>query len=358
MPGNISYTLTLTSEGLNSGPYYNVTYTTSSIFYPVTAGSPAYLPNVGSTAIVAIPSASYTNLAFNLNNGAGGDCEYCNNDLILVVTGSDVIGCCAPTITSIDPPPLAASASFVTISFSTSASPFCTTCSFVTLTTSSNGVDWGNSITASCTASQFIVPSPGTGSGISPTYGYYRLQMTCSGSTTSSFSATSSYFPLINYCLFDITASYAGNSAYTFQYIAANLTPGPTVIRARGNITFTSGSSYTQMVNYNATGALAMGGGTGSVYLGVNLTSSIDINGVYIGRNICRVPSGGTDPVVLNGVANLYINEVLRATLNYNGPQSVSPCNSEGGFTGLVTITPMTINPGDAFRMVWKDNYQ
>ena len=78
MPENIHYKLTLQSEELNSGPYYNVTYTTSSIFYPVNAGSPALLPNVGSTAIVGIESGSYIYLAFNLSSSG-----LCNNSLLV-----------------------------------------------------------------------------------------------------------------------------------------------------------------------------------------------------------------------------------------------------------------------------------
>jgi hypothetical protein len=96
MAGNIHYKLTLQSEGINSGPYYNVTYTTSSIFYPVNAGSPAFLPNVGSTAIVGIESGSYIYLAFNLNNGVGEDCEYCNNDVLYTVQGCPCV--CGATI--------------------------------------------------------------------------------------------------------------------------------------------------------------------------------------------------------------------------------------------------------------------
>jgi hypothetical protein len=85
---NLSYKLTLTSEGVSSGPYYNVTYTTASVYYPVLAGTPAYLPNVSSSVVVSIPSGSFSYLAFNLNNGIGGDCELCNNNVTLVVTGS------------------------------------------------------------------------------------------------------------------------------------------------------------------------------------------------------------------------------------------------------------------------------
>jgi hypothetical protein len=85
---NISYQLTLQSEGANSGPYYNVTYTTASVFYPVLSGTPAYLPNVGDSVFVSIPSGSFSYLAFKLNNGIGGGCELCDNDVIFVVTGS------------------------------------------------------------------------------------------------------------------------------------------------------------------------------------------------------------------------------------------------------------------------------
>jgi hypothetical protein len=85
---NIQYQLTLQSEGVSSGPYYVVTYSTgSATYFPVINGSPAYLPDVGSTALVVITSGSYANLSFKLTNGTGG-CELCNNDVIFVVTGS------------------------------------------------------------------------------------------------------------------------------------------------------------------------------------------------------------------------------------------------------------------------------
>ena len=84
---DLQYQLTLQSEGLNSGPYYNVTYTTASVFNPVLIGTPAYLPNVGNSVVVSIPSGSFSYLAFNLNNGIGG-CELCDNDVLFVITGS------------------------------------------------------------------------------------------------------------------------------------------------------------------------------------------------------------------------------------------------------------------------------
>ena len=84
---NSSYILTLLTENANSGPYYNVTFTTASVFNPVLIGTPAYLPNVGDSVFVTIPSGSISYLAFNLNNGIGS-CELCDNDVLLVITGS------------------------------------------------------------------------------------------------------------------------------------------------------------------------------------------------------------------------------------------------------------------------------
>lgn len=88
---NLNYQLVLQSEGANSGPYYVVTFASASTspltYYPVLAGSPAYLPDVSSSALVQIPSQSYSFLQFNLNNGTGS-CELCNNDITFLVTGS------------------------------------------------------------------------------------------------------------------------------------------------------------------------------------------------------------------------------------------------------------------------------
>ena len=84
---DLQYQLTLQSEGLNSGPYYNVTYTTASVFNPVLIGTPAYLPNVGNSVVVSIPSGSFSYLAFNLNNGLNA-CDYCDNNVLFVITGS------------------------------------------------------------------------------------------------------------------------------------------------------------------------------------------------------------------------------------------------------------------------------
>ena len=137
MPGNLSTTITLTSEQANSGPYYVVTYTTGAYFQPVIAGSPAYLPNVGDTAVITIPSASYTYLAFNLNNnGEGGPCAYCDNDVILVLTGSaPAFECCTGSILSTE-----ISGSAVKITYNSGTGASCLSCSYVTAQTSSNGI--------------------------------------------------------------------------------------------------------------------------------------------------------------------------------------------------------------------------
>ena len=128
---NLQYKLTLQSEQINSGPYYNVTYTTASSYYPVLTGTPAYLPNVGSSVIVGIPSASFSYLAFNLNNGIGG-CELCDNDVIFVITGSTPSSsCCTPTLNSITP----SGSDYVNVAF-TLTSGFCLSCDSTTIQTS------------------------------------------------------------------------------------------------------------------------------------------------------------------------------------------------------------------------------
>jgi hypothetical protein len=81
-----NFNLTLTQEGAASGPYYTVTFRSASIYMPVVDGSPAYLPNVGSTAVMTVPSASY--IQFKLANGTGGACEICDTAFTYIATGS------------------------------------------------------------------------------------------------------------------------------------------------------------------------------------------------------------------------------------------------------------------------------
>jgi hypothetical protein len=185
---NLSYKLTLLTEGANSGPYYNVTYTTASVFYPVLAGTPAYLPNVGDSVVVSIPSGSFSYLAFNLNNGIGGGCELCDNNVIFVITGSaPTSSCCTPTLNSVT-----TSGSFITIAYTRLTGSLCLDCSSVTLQTSSNGINFSSTTTASCTASQFVINAPTASCDGYTTY--YRVFQTCTGSVTSSFSNTGSFF--------------------------------------------------------------------------------------------------------------------------------------------------------------------
>lgn len=187
---NLSYKLILQSEGANSGPYYNVTYTTASVFYPVLAGTPAYLPNVGDSVIVAIPSASFSYLAFNLNNGIGGGCELCDNNVVFIITGSEppppTGSCCTPTLDSVT-----LSGSFVNVAFTLPASASCLSCSSVTIQTSIDGTTWGGDFSGTCTSPRSITAPTASCDGYET---YYRLYQTCTGSVTSSFSNTGSLF--------------------------------------------------------------------------------------------------------------------------------------------------------------------
>ena len=175
---NIQYQITLTSEAANSGPYYVVTYTTGAYYVPVLSGSPAYLPNVGDQAMVEIPSASYTFLAFNLNNnGDGGVCAYCDNDVAIIITGSEpTFTCCTGSILT-----TAQVGGNLRVTYNSGTGPECLTCNYVTLQTSSNGFDWGGDKTGSCGVSQSIDLTLPTASCPANTT-YYRLFQTCTGS--------------------------------------------------------------------------------------------------------------------------------------------------------------------------------
>ena len=191
----VSYQLTLTSEQQNSGPYYIVTFTTGAYFQPVTVGSPAYLPNVGSTAVVQIPNAasSASYLAFKLNNeGDNVPCALCDNDVILVVTGSEpTFVCCTGSILT-----TAESASLVKITYNSSvAAGNCLTCSFITFQTSSDGFGFGGDKTGSCGVSQSVTFALPTASCPTNTT-FYRAFQTCptsTGTTSSAYWATSSF---------------------------------------------------------------------------------------------------------------------------------------------------------------------
>ena len=188
----LQYKIQLATKGAASGPYYNVTYSTGSTFYPVLSGTPAYLPTTSSTALVTIPSGSFSYLAFNLDSGVDA-CVLCDYDYTFVITGSapppppPTSSCCTPTITSVA---LSGSAtSSLLVNYTAGTGTNCLTCSFVTLTTSSDGgANWGGAVTASCTGSQFIIAAP-----LCDTTGSYRIQQTCSGSVTSSYSTTASF---------------------------------------------------------------------------------------------------------------------------------------------------------------------
>jgi hypothetical protein len=182
---NIAYQITLQSAGDNSGPYYNITYTTASVYNSVITGSPAYLPNIGDSVTVEIPSASFSYLAFNLNNGIGG-CELCDNDVVFVITGSaPTASCCTPTLDSVT-----LSGSFVNVAF-TLLTGSCLSCSAVTIQTSTDGTTWGGDYSGSCTSPRAITAPTASCDAYTT---FYRLYQTCTGSVTSSFSNTGSYF--------------------------------------------------------------------------------------------------------------------------------------------------------------------
>jgi hypothetical protein len=72
----LTQTITLTSKGNNSGPLYNVFWSSDCVNYTaLTGSSPVFLPNVGSTANIIVPTN--TNCVKLVNNN-----EVCTNDIV------------------------------------------------------------------------------------------------------------------------------------------------------------------------------------------------------------------------------------------------------------------------------------
>jgi hypothetical protein len=191
---NLSYKLTLTSEGVSSGPYYNVTYTTASVFYPVLSGTPAYLPNVGDSVVVSIPSGSFSYLAFNLNNGIGGGCELCDNNVILVITSGS-----APTTTT--------TTTTSTTTTTTTAVPTTST----TTTTTTSGTTTTSTTTTTTTGAPVEYQIDNAASGDSAT--------ACAGSTTTSivYAAPGNTVPIVGMFLYTntgLTTPFVGSAGW------------------------------------------------------------------------------------------------------------------------------------------------
>ena len=185
---NLGYQITLTSEGVSSGPYYNVTYTTASVYYPVLVGTPAYLPNVGDSVVVSIPSGSFSYLAFNLNNGIGGGCELCNNNVTLIVTGS------VPTTS--------------TTTTTTTAAPTTTS---TTTTTTTSGTTTTSTTTTTTTGApvEYQIDNSATGTS----------NDACNSSTTTSivYASPGNTVPYVSMILYDSTAlttPFVGSSGW------------------------------------------------------------------------------------------------------------------------------------------------
>ncbi len=209
-----SYRLTLLSEQASSGPYYVVTYTTASTYGPVLAGSPAYLPDVGSSAIVTIGENSPTYLSFKLTNGTGNPCEICTNSQIYTFTGSAPIPptssiCCTPTNLNVT---ASITPGYLQVTYTAGTGSNCATCSLVNIESSSNGTTWGFAGTSSCSGTSSFLTPINTSCTSSLTY-YFRAYQEC-GALTSSYSVTASYnIPATSQscCTPSITAISASN---------------------------------------------------------------------------------------------------------------------------------------------------
>ena len=81
----LRYKIQLTNNPDLAGPYYNVEYTTGSVYNTVPSGSPVYLPNSESFDIVSIPSGSFTYLGFKLTVSGS---DFCSNSVEYTAVGS------------------------------------------------------------------------------------------------------------------------------------------------------------------------------------------------------------------------------------------------------------------------------
>lgn len=84
-------------------------------------------------------------------------------------------GCCAPTITNIT----ASGGNTIDITFTTGG--LCNDCSYTTIQSSTDNINWSGNNTGGCTSPRTITAPTQTT--------YYRIQMGCTNSTTSSYSS-------------------------------------------------------------------------------------------------------------------------------------------------------------------------
>ena len=138
--------------------------------YPVswTAGTSMSL-NVNGGATISTSATTDTTLTASFTAQTGS---------VYYVTGSIIFnsagGCCTPTITSIT----VSGGNTIDVSFTTGSG--CDACSYTTIQSSTDNVNWGGNNTGGCTSPRTITaPTSST---------YYRIQVGCA-STTSSYSS-------------------------------------------------------------------------------------------------------------------------------------------------------------------------
>jgi hypothetical protein len=167
--------------------------------YPVswTAGVTSSLNTNGGATISSVATTDTTLTgSFTAQTGS-----------IYYITGSVVFsgvsGCCTPTITNIT----TASAGTIDIYFTTGSG--CDACSYTTIQSSTDNVNWGGNNTGGCTSPRNITE---------PTASiYYRIQIGCT-SSTSSFSSGFLYTPPV----FEYTGCGRGSSVASACSDASN----------------------------------------------------------------------------------------------------------------------------------------
>ena len=140
----LTQTITLTSKGNNSGPLYNVFWSSDCVNYnPLTGSTPVFLPTVGSNVSINVPSN--TNCVKLVNNN-----EYCTNDVIKYI-GPPTTTTTTTTTTTLAPTTTTTTAGGTTTTTTVAPTTTTTTLSGSTTTTTTTAAPTTTTTTSAST---------------------------------------------------------------------------------------------------------------------------------------------------------------------------------------------------------------
>ena len=280
--GSNKVTATSTSNG---SLFVTQSHTINAELNPVgfpSSGSVTMSLFVNGDATIATTSNANTTLTASFVSVGGNSYQ---------ITGSiewnATYGCCTPTITNIT----ASGGNTIDVTFTTGS--LCNACSYTTIQSSTDNINWGSNNTGGCNSPRTITaPTSST---------YYRIQTACA-STTSSYS--DSYL---------FTTSSAGTADLDWTF---SITGGPT---ATMDIWINSGVAESR--NYTSSGIETVNVGD-EIYVEINMSGC----------------SGGSN------YANAYCLGIIND----------AACNTSA--TGLVSYS-YTVQPGDVGNTLSLDSF-